>query len=374
MSEFKASTRPSGVWASDPTPTPATAPTSPTDLTIPGNGRAEPSDNTPFEAPPLRVTPGRRAGMTVWAGSGEVEHHFSTPQAPTATPSSSGPIRPVFQTSSGRPVMAKDVTPETLVVDPTTGEVSSSLGALLNANLIREGKDGWELADSRGRFHEPTAKTTREQDQAGGDKSDATDQQDTPAPVEREYLAHADEAMLRETETKIGAQLFANVERALISAEATEVPESIITSVAAKLGVDRDGALAAIAQHAQPYITQATQTIAAAVGEAGAAEALEWARQHAKHELADAMRRQIDSRDLDGYRTIGKMWLMAEARRDPHRVAAGLVAAGTRARVAGKEVIVDLGKAGGGETSFAAALRGNVVQLGKSRRGPRRRS
>jgi hypothetical protein len=71
--------------------------------------------------------------------------------------------------------MSKDVTPETLVVNPKTGEVESSLSSLMNAGLIRETADGWELAGPDGKFATPSKRASKA---AGEDSAEAGDKAD----------------------------------------------------------------------------------------------------------------------------------------------------------------------------------------------------
>jgi hypothetical protein len=108
--------------------------------------------------------------------------------------------------------------------------------------------------------------------------------------------------------------------------------------------------------------------MASMVGEAGADAVIDWARQdpQGKQLLATASRAQVDRRDLSGYRDVVAAYLVAEAGRDPHRVAEGIRAGGSKAKVQDGRVLVDL-EDGTGWTVFTSAIRGNVVGLGKRR-------
>jgi hypothetical protein len=335
----------------------------PPDFTIPEGATPAATPDAPaerFEAPPMYRRPNQRAGMTVWAGTGEVEHH-GAPVAPTSRPPS-GPIKPTFQSPTGGPAMLKDLGPDTLVVDPTTGEVSSNLASLMAAGLIRETADGWELAGPDGRFHEPSRTTKADRQEAADDDDDA-DADETA----RHYLPTEHEAALAQLEAKVGAQLFSNIEQFFLTGEdGQEMSENLISQVGVRLNTDRDGALAAIQQGASFYIQQAAQVVDGAVGAGAHAEVFEFGRStpEGRKLLQEASRRQVEDRDSSGYVALTKAWLIHQSRLDPHRIASGITAGGTKAAVKDNKVIITLpGK--GGQVSLDAALRGGVLDLKK---------
>jgi hypothetical protein len=116
-------------------------------------------------------------------------------------------------------------------------------------------------------------------------------------------------------------------------------------------------------------VAQASARIATMVGEGHAEAVLEWARNdpQGKHLLSAAARAQVDSRDLDGYRDLVAAYLADRARTDPEAVAQGLRNAGTSATVRGGKVIVQLPNGTDGE--FTSLIRGDVISIGKTRRG-----
>jgi hypothetical protein len=69
---------------------------------------------------------------------------------------------------------------------------------------------------------------------------------------------------------------------------------------------------------------------------------------------------------------VAKAWIVAQANKDPARIAAGIAAGGTPSKVQNGKVLVDLGKAGGGWTELTSALRGDAIGLtGAAKRGKR---
>jgi hypothetical protein len=339
-------------------------------LLIPGNGQTADNPDEPFVSKPMHRTPGRRTGMTVWS-DGTVEHREGTPSAgvipnaPAAPAPSSSPLRPTFQNASGQPVLAKDVTPETLVVDPATGEVSSTLGALMATNLIRETKDGWELAGPDGKFAQSNLELLQAQQQ----------QQDDQPAVTSQHGVRFDEPMMPEHEQaytaaaeKVGETTFAALETLFTDPDVTEVPETLIGNVARALKVDRDEAVKYIGNVAAPMVAQAKARVASMVGEGSSDAVMEWARTdpQGKQLLAAAARAQVDRRDLSGYRDVAAAYLTHRAQVDPEGVAQGLRAGGTKATVRGGKVIVKLPDGSDGE--FTSMLRGSAISLGKGRR------
>jgi hypothetical protein len=335
----------------------------PPDLSIPQGATPATPDAAPVETAPLRVRPGVRGGMTAWAGpDGEVTVTRNDGM-PSARPApTTGPIKPTFTSPTGGPVMLKDLGSDTLVIDPTTGEVSSNLGALMASNLIRQGPDGqWELAGPDGRFHEP-GRTDRKET---ADEPEA-DAQETPAAPDRDYLPPQQEQHLVQMERVLGPQLFANIEAHFLNAEdGQQLSENLISQVGARLQTDRDGAIAAIQEGANYYADQAASVIEAAIGPASE-EVFEFGRTtpEGRRLLQEASRRQVNDRDSSGYVALTKAWLIHQSRLDPHRVASGITAGGTKATVKDGKVILTLpGK--GGQVSLDAALRGGVIDLKK---------
>jgi hypothetical protein len=342
-------------------------------LLIPGNGQTADNPDEPFVSKPMHRTPGRRTGMTVWS-DGTVEHREGTPSAgvipnaPAAPAPSSSPLRPTFQNASGQPVLAKDVRPETLVVDPTTGEVSSTLGALMAANLIRETKDGWELAGPDGKFVQTNLELLQAQQQQ--QPSDSVDQQDGPV-VMSEHGVVFDEPMMPEHEAAytaaaetVGETTFAALEAVFTDPDVTEVPETLIGNVARALKVDRDEALKYIGNVAAPLVAQARARVTSLVGDADAV--MEWARSdpQGRQLLAEAGRAQLDRRDLSGYHAVTVGYLRHLADTNPEALVAGLREGGTKAKLERGKVLINVD---GTWSEFTSALRAGAAKLGGRR-------
>jgi hypothetical protein len=261
--------------------------------------------------------------------------------------------------------MAKDLSGDSLVVNPLTGETESNLSSLMAAGLIREHNGQWELAGPDGQFHAAAGQpAVPAQDQAQGEQQ-ASQRDDTEQPADaREFLAHEDEAALRDLEAHIGEDLFASMERFIV--EDQEPPEHLMASIAQRYDGDRDAALQALATVAAPLVQQATAVVEQAVGPGSAQEVFDYARssERGRELLKSAMRDQVDNRSTKGYTALSVEFLRHLADRDPARVVAGLREGGSEAKVVNGKVLVNLGKAGGGWTEFTSALRGNVVKAG----------
>jgi hypothetical protein len=348
-----------------------------------------------FKAPaPKPRQPGRRTGATVIIGQdGEAEvlrendgvfFNAGGSQArfvhdaarPAKAPS--GPIVPTFQTTHGSPVRAKDITDTTLVINPITGEVESDVASLLRAGLLRETKDGFELVGPDGKFHSDRAKarpktvtkSTVEADDADAEGDTEADtkspSKSEPAAPQRSYLAHHEEAALVEAERQIGEQTFSALEAAFTEtgSDLETIPAALVANVARSLGVDADGAKAAISQQAGPLSRQAHQAVASMVGDSEAA--FNWARNDpaGRQLLASAIRGQLNERSLAGFKSVAHGYLahLCKTPEGREAVAEGIRAGGhNRVKIEGGKVLIDLGKAGGGWTEFTSALRGGVI-------------
>jgi hypothetical protein len=386
MPDFKASTRPEGIYPDHevrPTATPG-------DLTIPGTGRADDTESGDFKAPPFRSMPGRRSGLTVW-GAGEVTKDGSAygPSKPAPMTPNTGPL--TFE-RDGQRVLTKDVQ-RSDVVDLGGRIGKTSVGAAMHVGWLVEGPNGFERAG------EAAAGTPAQQQRSEQPQQQQQPQQPaeyfTPEQIERarqylrdnpdepvdyakllgvaegrEYLHHTEEASLRDFEQSIGTQTFANLEAAMVSSltEGNKLSENLVEQVAVSLKTDREGALQAIADRLQPLRAQAVHTVAEIFGDnyEVAEEVLSWAQANTKTDFAKALRQQLNNRDLDGYRELSRMWLIDAARKDPKRIAEGIRAAGHKVKVDGGRVLVDMGH-GMGWSDLAGAIRGGVYVLGGRR-------
>jgi len=385
MSDFKASTRSSGIYRDHPIADRHQA--TPDNLTIPGSGHSEQPDE-PFVAPPMRSRPGQRAGMTVYAGTGEVVRHGDSAYGPAKSVEATPNTGPLTFERDGQRILSKDVR-RSDVVDLGGRIGKMSVGAALNCNWLAEGPNGFERAGEAAGTPAPQQQQQQPQPQQPdiftSEQIDKVKQylQDNPdEPVDynkligvaegREYLHHTEEGMLRSFEQQIGDQLFANIETAMVSAvtEGGKLSENLVEQVAVQLKTDREGALQAIANHLQPLRAQAVHTVAEIFGDnyEVAEEVLSWAQANSKTKFAEALRKQINSRDLDGYREVSRMWLIDAARKDPKRIAEGIRAAGNKAKVDGGRVLVDMGD-GMGWSDLAGAIRGGAYVVGKPRSG-----
>jgi hypothetical protein len=149
VSDYKASTRPSGVYASDPGPTPtAPTPTSPADLTIQRN-RAQ---DTPAEIPaPRPQLPGRRGrGGTVEMVDGQAVFTDHS----TSQPSVYVPFQPAApQTPATAPLIFRKEGTNTRVLAKDVGMADLvDLGGMIGVTTVHSAlHNGW-LTEVNGSF------------------------------------------------------------------------------------------------------------------------------------------------------------------------------------------------------------------------------
>jgi hypothetical protein len=200
----------------------------------------------------------------------------------------------------------------------------------------------------------------------------APEQQQQQQPEELDYtpepLAPEVEAEYSRTLKSVDPAVGAAIENVLVDPTFDKIPDNLLDSVAKAHRTDRDGALQIIAKAASPFFHQASQTVDGFVGLGQSAEVFHWAKTDPKGKelLKKAGRAQMHKRDLSGYRELAAGYLAHIAEKDPEAVAQGIRNGGGKARVVGKQVIVDL--PGHGETEFLAAVRSQLMWKKKGRK------
>jgi hypothetical protein len=318
---------------------------------IPGNGDVP---EAPFQSTPIYRTPGRRAGMTVWA-SGEVKHDEGTPLAgviPTAPAGpASGPVT-FMRAGTDQKIHSRQAQASDLVDLGGAIGVTSVGSALHNGWIVENEAGGYSRAG------EAAAKAA-----AGGDnKADQqSDQQPDPNGfLEPMMVEH--EAAYTEAAGKVGEVTFAALETVFTDPDITEIPETLVGNVARSLGVDRDEALTYVGQVAAPMIAQAKARVASLVG--GADAVMSWARSdpQGKKLFAEAARAQVDRRDLSGYQALTVGYLEHLSETNPEALIAGLKEGGTKAKLERGKVLVNLD---GSWSEFSSMIRAGAAKLGK---------
>jgi hypothetical protein len=333
-------------------------------------------DAETFKAPPPSGRrPGQRLGLTVEITDGQAvtvgegDSLFGSPKTAPDAPTTTWSKEPLkfYSAGSSTPVLARDVGTDTIVdLGGKIGEMS--VGAAIHCGWLTDTGHGFERAGEAKAPAAPKRSTTptRAADDTDADADDAdmdTGETDTATPEQpapRDYLDHADEAMLRDVESHVGPDLYAAAESFLTNGE--EIPEHLMSRLAASMGGDEAVARQAVAQAVQPFYAQATAVVEKALP--GNSELVfEWSRSDPKGQelLREAMRAQANERSTKGYTSLAKAYLADLATKDPHAVADGINRSGTaKARVSGKDVVVNLG-GNRGEVSFVAAMKMGLV-------------
>jgi hypothetical protein len=334
MSEFKPSTRPSGVQAND------------------AAGEPEHPD---LAIPQLRSMPGRRAGMSVEMSGGqatvvrEADSLFGSPadNGPASPSWSRDPLKYMTE-GTDSPIMSRDAKRSDLVDLGGLIGVTTIGAAVRNGWLVENEHGGYERGGEAKAPATPRAPAAQQQDAVGEEPAVAQQEQPEPqreAEPERSYLSHADEAMYREAEQLVGSQTFEAIKNIMVDPDIADMPEGLLNSVAQSLGTDLDGARQAIGQVATPMVQQATAKVEGMLGQGQAEAAFEWANKDPKGKelLRAAMRSQVQDRNLSGYQDVVAGYLAYLSDTNPQAVVNGIIAAGGKASIQSGRVIVHLG-------------------------------
>jgi hypothetical protein len=350
-----------------------------------GDDPADTLEATPAEEfTPQPQIPGRRGfGGTVELSQGGAIATFTdhavagkpgvyVPNTPPAPPPATSEPPVFMRAGSDSRILARDAGMSDLV----------DLGGLIGVTTLQSAlHNGW-LAEKDGGYVKageaapkaaprkastPKAADTTDTDETALE-TDTAAEIDTKTPEQsaapaREYLDHADESMLRDIERHVSPELYSAAESFLANGEMP--PEHIMARIAAHYGGDQTAAKQVIAQAVQPFYQQAASVVEQAVGPGMAEAVFEFGRSTPKGQemLREAMKLQANERSTAGYTQLSRAYLAHLAVKDPQAVVDGINRSGTaKARLVGKDVVVDLGKRNGGEASFVSLLKSGLIR------------
>jgi hypothetical protein len=271
-----------------------------------------------------------------------------------------GPGKLTFRSEHGGSIISGRQARMTDIVEhPAFGD--TSLGAALAAGLVVESANGsFEYANAVGGPAVETARTTESETAASAD-----DRAGEPQAPARDVLPEAQEAFFAEvtsydTDGRVGNAVI----DAIASGAQIGIDSPVIQQFAQQADTTPENALQTVAHIEGQFVKQAQQVMQEMVGDPSELYAWLNGTDEGRDAMRQAARQQLHDRSLDGWRDAAHSWIMQTARNNPERLLSANFGPGVSTKL-GRDGQLMLHHPSFGWTTFAAAVRGGLISIGR---------